>query len=179
MRPVASLGRTGVVMVVVALALAACGGGDDSQSADTTATTSGSSEPVPTAPRATTTTVVDAPSTTAAHTPATTAPVATAPAVTTTTRAPAPTPAAPPAATSVSIVDFAYAPTAIQVKVGQTINWSNDGNVVHTVTSSSAGFDSGTLMAGGGFSFTPSAAGTINYRCLFHSQMQGTITVVA
>jgi plastocyanin len=81
-------------------------------------------------------------------------------------------------AANVSIGDNFYSPAAVTVPVGEAVNWSNTGALPHTVTA--AEFDSGILNAGGSFSFTPTAAGTINYSCTVHpGQMSGTITVTA
>lgn len=84
----------------------------------------------------------------------------------------------PPAAASVAIQGFAYAPKAIEAKVGQKITWTNDDAAPHTVTAKSGGdVDSGTLAQGASFSFTPTKAGTIEYFCAIHPSMVGTIDV--
>ena len=84
----------------------------------------------------------------------------------------------PPAAASVAIQGFAYAPKAIEAKVGQKITWTNDDAAPHTVTAKSGGdLDSGTLAQGASFSFTPETAGTIAYFCAIHPSMVGTIEV--
>ena len=100
---------------------------------------------------------------------------ASTPAATTTPEAPA-TPK--PAAASVAIADFAFAPKAIEAKVGQKITWTNDDAAPHTVTAKTGGdVDSGTLAQGASFSFTPTKAGTIEYFCAIHPSMVGTIDV--
>lgn len=103
------------------------------------------------------------------------------------TETPAETPAAPkakkakpkpPAAASVAIQGFAFAPKAIEAKVGQKITWTNDDAAPHTVTAKTGGeVDSGTLAQGASFSFTPTKAGTIEYFCAIHPSMVGTIDV--
>jgi len=83
----------------------------------------------------------------------------------------------PPAA-SVAIQGFAFAPQAIEAKVGQKITWTNDDAAPHTVTAKTGGdVDSGTLAQGASFSFTPTKAGTIEYFCAIHPSMVGTIDV--
>jgi plastocyanin len=83
-----------------------------------------------------------------------------------------------PAATSAAIEGFAFAPEAIEAKVGQKITWTNDDAAPHTVTAKSGGeLDSGTLAQGASFSFTPETAGTIEYFCTIHPSMVGTIEV--
>jgi plastocyanin len=86
---------------------------------------------------------------------------------------------APPiAAAKVSVQDNTFKPGTIHAKVGDTITWTNDGAVAHTVTATDgANFDSGTLEPGKTFSFAADKAGTIHYVCNFHAGMQGTIEV--
>jgi plastocyanin len=45
------------------------------------------------------------------------------------------------------------------------------------VTAFEGAFDSGELAEGASFSFTFDSPGEYRYRCLFHSEMQGTIIV--
>jgi len=81
-------------------------------------------------------------------------------------------------ATSVSMKNIKYVPQDVKTKTGQRITWTNDDAVAHTVTArKGADFDSGTINAGGTFSFTPRKAGTIDYVCTIHPGQTGTITV--
>jgi len=86
---------------------------------------------------------------------------------------------APPiAAAKVSVQDNTFKPGTIQVKAGDTITWTNNGAVAHTVTATDgANFDSGTLEPGKTFSFAADKTGTIHYVCNFHAGMKGTIEV--
>jgi plastocyanin len=78
----------------------------------------------------------------------------------------------------VSVRDNTFKPGTIKVKVGDTITWTNDGAVAHTVTATGgADFDSGTLAPGKSFTFTADKAGTLSYVCTIHAGMQGTIEV--
>jgi plastocyanin len=79
---------------------------------------------------------------------------------------------------AVSIVDFAYDPAAVEIPVGATVTWTNDGAARHTVTSSDGAFDSDELAPGASFSQNFTAAGTYPYFCQIHPQMIGTVTVV-
>jgi plastocyanin len=96
-----------------------------------------------------------------------------------------PAPATAPAAkapasggTAVSVQDNTFDPGTIKVKVGDTVEWTNEGGIAHTVTATGgADFDSGSLAPGDTFSFTADKAGTISYVCTFHPGMQGTIEV--
>jgi plastocyanin len=91
----------------------------------------------------------------------------------------APAPAAAKAGgTSVSAQDNSFSPGTLEVRVGDTVTFTNDGGVDHTVTATSgAKFDSGSLAPGATFKFTAEKAGTVSYVCTFHPGMQGTIEV--
>jgi plastocyanin len=81
-------------------------------------------------------------------------------------------------ATKVSVQDNTFQPGDITVKSGDTVTFTNDGAVAHTVTGTSgAKFDSGTLAPGKTFSFVAAGKGKITYVCTIHAGMQGTITV--
>src|SRR5687768_102185 len=72
-------------------------------------------------------------------------------------------------AASVSIGDNFFSPAAVSAAVGETVTWVNGGALPHSATATSgASFDSGIMNAGGSFSFTPTAAGTIQYYCTVH-----------
>jgi plastocyanin len=87
------------------------------------------------------------------------------------------TPASGGKAVAVAAKNIKFVPAAVTVKVGQTVRWSNQDPVAHTVTAESgATFDS-PLPAGGTFEFTPTKPGKINYRCTIHQNQSGTITV--
>lgn len=87
-------------------------------------------------------------------------------------------PAAPgPAA--VAIFDGGFRPAALTVAAGSQVTWTNTDSSRHTATADGGAFDSGSLNAGGTFSFTFATPGTFAYFCAFHSDMQGTVTVGA
>jgi plastocyanin len=75
----------------------------------------------------------------------------------------------------VSIVDFAFMPSRLAVRVGDSVTWTNNGAVSHTSTS--ATWDSGTLQPGQTFTHTFNASGRFRYRCNIHQQMRGVILV--
>ena len=87
------------------------------------------------------------------------------------------TPAAVPATAAVSIKDFAFKPSTVTVKVGQSVTWTHDDSVPHTVTSDAADWDSGNLSKGKTFGHTFEKAGTFTYHCAIHSTMKGTVVV--
>jgi len=97
---------------------------------------------------------------------------------------PPPTEATGPATTeagatiTVSMKDIKYEPETVNAKVGQTVKWTNDDPVAHTVTSTGkVKFDSGTVNAGGTYEQTVKQAGTIDYVCTIHPNQKGKIVV--
>lgn len=82
-------------------------------------------------------------------------------------------------AQAVTIVNFAFQPATLEVPVGTTVTWTNQGTAPHTVTADDGSFDSGTLQPGGTFSMTFDTPGTFIYHCEIHPNMMGTIVVTA
>jgi len=76
-----------------------------------------------------------------------------------------------------------YIPATVSINAGDTVSWSNDDTAAHTVTSGSAAdgpsgmFDSSLLIAGGTFEQTFDASGTLDYYCMVHPWMTGSIQV--
>jgi len=80
-----------------------------------------------------------------------------------------------------------YTPTNLSANVGDTIYMSNtDPTGVHTYTSGTVNgftpspdgtFDTGVLMSGDAFVWTPTETGEYPYYCMLHTWMVGTITV--
>jgi plastocyanin len=88
-------------------------------------------------------------------------------------------PARPTATVNVSIVEFMFNPSRTQVHVGDTVMWTNNGEVSHTTTAKGGVWDSGVLTPGQSFSFTFSTTGVFKYRCQIHpTLMQGGVKVV-
>jgi plastocyanin len=78
---------------------------------------------------------------------------------------------------AVEIAGFAFAPDASDVKVGDSVKWTNQDGATHTVTADDGAFDSGNLAGGKSFSFTFEEAGTFAYHCNIHQSMTGTVVV--
>jgi len=76
---------------------------------------------------------------------------------------------------SVSIANFAFAPSGISVAVGTTVTWTNKDGTAHTVTG--GGFDSGALAKNASFSQTFNTKGTFTYHCSIHPEMTASVTV--
>lgn len=75
-----------------------------------------------------------------------------------------------------------YTPSSRTIPVGTTVTWTNQSNMVHTVTSGSNRmhnglFDSGDLTPGDTFSYTFDEPGTYPYFCRPHVGMSGTVVV--
>ncbi|MFP5320113.1 MAG: plastocyanin/azurin family copper-binding protein [Acidimicrobiia bacterium] len=94
-------------------------------------------------------------------------------------------------ANTVSLRLIAFQPDDITVPAGTTVTWRNEDGTDHTVTSGTVAqqggsataepdgrFESGTLGAGGEFSFTFGSPGTYTYFCKLHpATMRGQVTV--
>ena len=82
------------------------------------------------------------------------------------------------AAERIVIEDFAFNPPTIEIPVGTTITWVNQGQAPHTATADDGAFDTDRLVPGQEASETFAEAGSFPYTCLFHPDMHGTVTVV-
>lgn len=78
---------------------------------------------------------------------------------------------------SVSIEDLRFEPATIDVEVGTTVTWTNNGEVEHTATAEDDTFDSGILQPGDTYSFTFDQEGEYDYLCEVHPDMRGTVNV--
>ena len=79
---------------------------------------------------------------------------------------------------SVTVLDFAFSPKDITVNAGDTVTWTNQDSMDHTVTSTDGGpLDSGNLSKGASYRHTFSTPGTYRYHCAYHPSMTGTVTV--
>ena len=97
--------------------------------------------------------------------------------------------AAPPASAPVqsglvkiNYHEIAIEPDTLKVKVGSTIEWTNEDPVEHNVTSASgpSKFASKNFGEGGTFEVKVTKPGVIHYRCTLHpATMNGTIEVVS
>lgn len=82
-----------------------------------------------------------------------------------------------PKAYQVSISNFLYSPDTLVVAQGDTVTWTNDDFVPHTVTARDSSFDSQSIDAGAKWSWVAGTPGTHPYFCAFHPIMQGMIEV--
>ena len=75
------------------------------------------------------------------------------------------------ASQSVSIGDFFYRADRVRIDPGDSVTWTNRGDVLHTVTSrrgAPEGFDSGNVDSGQTFTRAFAKAGTYDYVCTLH-----------
>jgi nitrite reductase (NO-forming) len=72
-----------------------------------------------------------------------------------------------------------YSPSTITVVVGvnNTVVWTNQDNMEHTVTAIDKSFDSGLMQPGQTFTWTFTSPGTYTYYCTIHPWMRGTVIV--
>jgi plastocyanin len=85
-----------------------------------------------------------------------------------------PPPAAPaPAAITVAMKDFEFAPQEIKVKVGTTITWQNGGAKPHSATAVDHSWDTGIFQPGESKSAVFNTPGTFQYYCQLHGTPDG------
>jgi plastocyanin len=83
------------------------------------------------------------------------------------------------------LTDTAFDPNPVNVKVGDTVKWTNNDNVPHTVIEGSpstageveGGFASDIFAQGMTFEHTFNQTGTFEYYCSLHPGMVGTVNV--
>ncbi len=83
------------------------------------------------------------------------------------------------ASRGVAIRDFAFSPRTVEIRVGDTVTWTNRDSVAHTATARNGSFDTGTLADGESGSVRFTSAGRYRFLCTPHPQMTGTVVVRA
>ncbi|MDH3194152.1 MAG: cupredoxin family copper-binding protein [Acidimicrobiia bacterium] len=78
---------------------------------------------------------------------------------------------------NVTIDNFVFGPSSLEVSVGTEVTWTNKQGSPHTITADDGLFASDTVAKDGSFSFTFATPGTYPYHCEIHPNMTGTITV--
>ena len=84
------------------------------------------------------------------------------------------------AAGSVTMQNISFQPASTQVKVGDTVTWTNDESVGHDVTADDGSFKSGPsggLQQGDTFQHKFDKPGNFAYKCTVHPNMTGTVQV--
>jgi len=76
-----------------------------------------------------------------------------------------------------------FIPSSVSIMKGDTVVWSNDDTAAHTITSGSPAegpsgmFDSSLLIGGKSFEHTFDSSGSVDYFCMVHPWMTGSIQV--
>lgn len=70
-----------------------------------------------------------------------------------------------------------FVPERLEVRVGDTITWTNRDFVPHSVTAAGAGIESGDLGEGGTFTLVAREKGEIAYLCRLHPMMRALVVV--
>lgn len=86
---------------------------------------------------------------------------------------------------SSNLIDTAFQPNPVNIKVGEAVRWTNDDNVIHTVTEGNPatgdipeeGFESELMNTGQTFEHTFNQTGTFDYYCDLHHNMVGQVIV--
>lgn len=91
---------------------------------------------------------------------------------------------APAAATldavhSVALKNSRFNPNLLFIKAGDTVVWTNQDMILHTVTAYEGSFDSGNLPPGATFTWTSTSPGVVPYHCNFHGLMVAVLVVQA
>ena len=78
----------------------------------------------------------------------------------------------------IKIYDNLYAPSAVLIRAGTTVIWTNEGMHAHTVSSKGTLWDSGPIAPKGKFSVRFMKPGSFEYYCNFHrKEMYGSVQV--
>lgn len=95
----------------------------------------------------------------------------------------------------IAITNFAFDPDPAEAAIGDTIVWTNEDDIAHTVTSGRAkkqgvpgvstdrdaapdgAFDSGTMELNDSFEFVAEESGTFTYFCAIHAGMSAQLVI--
>jgi plastocyanin len=77
----------------------------------------------------------------------------------------------------VTIDNFTFSPATLTVPSGTTVTWTNQDDMVHTVTEATRLFSSQGLETGDTYSHTFTIPGTYTYFCALHPRMTATVIV--
>jgi quinohemoprotein ethanol dehydrogenase len=78
---------------------------------------------------------------------------------------------------TISTLDYAFVPLKVLVPVGTTLNWQNNGAVIHTASATNGAWNTGDIPSGGAASVTFNTSGIFTYNCSPHPWMIGQISV--
>ena len=78
---------------------------------------------------------------------------------------------------TITITNFAFSPSTATIAVGDTVNFVNGDDTIHSIVADDGSFHSDGLDTNDKFTFTFAKAGKINYHCGLHPFMKGEIIV--
>ena len=78
----------------------------------------------------------------------------------------------------VTIERFKFVPADLEVKLGDTITWTNSDIAPHTATAADRSWDTGPIKKGEERSMTVTEGMASEYFCRFHPAMKGRISVI-
>ena len=78
---------------------------------------------------------------------------------------------------TITITNFAFSPATTSIAVGDTVNFVNGDDTIHSVVADDGSFHSDGLDTNDKFTFTFAKAGRIDYHCGLHPFMKGEIVV--
>lgn len=87
------------------------------------------------------------------------------------------TPAPPPAVVQVTMRHNRFHPARIALQVGQTVRWTNDDTVVHTVASGSLHLSSEGIAGGHIYTYRARRPGRFAYYCTIHAGQTGVLVI--
>lgn len=79
----------------------------------------------------------------------------------------------------VEIKSFEFEPAHVQVRLGDTIRWTNRDLAPHTATADEFGWDTEELAQGESGDVIVTEGMETSYFCIFHPHMKGTIEVIS
>ena len=88
-----------------------------------------------------------------------------------------------PAIHDVAIKVFQFQPRQIEIRVGDTVRWTNHDGIEHSATADAIGeddtpvFDTGLFERGEAREITFTKAATLEYHCSRHPSMKGLVVV--
>lgn len=83
-----------------------------------------------------------------------------------------------PTVHNIDIKRFKFEPSHIQVKVGDTVRWTNKDLAPHTATANEYGWDTEELTKGKTAGIIIAAGMETNYFCAFHPHMKGSFEIL-
>jgi plastocyanin len=74
---------------------------------------------------------------------------------------------------TVTVADMAFSPASVRVGLGESVTWSFQDSIAHTVTSDDGFFATGAVSGGARRSVRFASAGVFAYHCSIHPMMHG------